>query len=387
MENSAYGFVYMTTNLVNGKMYIGQKKIDNESRWKSYLGSGVHLKKAISKYGKDNFRRDILHYAYSQKELDELEYTLIKDFNAVESDNFYNAVDGGFTATELTKINSIPIINIDTGYVFKSIKDASIWSKNTVNYIKSTFDQKHDINNKSSNLIFKHLNKVVLGYKLCGICASNYRNGVHFLFCDKCISHKKFNTKMYNLKIPNSLCYEINDLWVIEYIKNNSKGVVYGKYSKMPRTKFEEEYLECDILKSKSLIKNYTVKEIEDIIIKKYNKGTSISEISYETGINDVENILKNNNIKIRPKIYDNYKSSRYSEFFTKLSFKGEIKVFRYLFELRYYLNIRLIEELSYSDINKLLVGKIEIDDLLVEEISDIEFMKLSNLYQTLENY
>ena len=46
-----YGFVYITTNHVNGKQYIGQRKYDKQGKWKEYLGSGVVLSKAIKKYG------------------------------------------------------------------------------------------------------------------------------------------------------------------------------------------------------------------------------------------------------------------------------------------------------------------------------------------------
>jgi len=50
--------VYRTTNLVNDKFYIGYHKTKNPSD--SYLGSGTYIQRAVKKYGRVNFRKDIL---------------------------------------------------------------------------------------------------------------------------------------------------------------------------------------------------------------------------------------------------------------------------------------------------------------------------------------
>ena len=57
-----YGFIYITTNNVNGKKYIGQKKYYGNHE--VYIGSGVELKNAINKYGKENFTREIIESGY-----------------------------------------------------------------------------------------------------------------------------------------------------------------------------------------------------------------------------------------------------------------------------------------------------------------------------------
>lgn len=88
-----YGFIYITTNMVNGKKYIGQRKFS--CGWNGYLGSGVFIKRAINKYSKDNFIREIIAVAYSKEELNELEKEFIKNHNAVESADYYNLVEGG----------------------------------------------------------------------------------------------------------------------------------------------------------------------------------------------------------------------------------------------------------------------------------------------------
>ena len=53
-----YGYIYITTNLINNKKYIGCHK-SPEFDFK-YIGSGSALQQAIKKYGKENFDCKIL---------------------------------------------------------------------------------------------------------------------------------------------------------------------------------------------------------------------------------------------------------------------------------------------------------------------------------------
>lgn len=92
-ELRPYGFIYITTNLINGKRYIGKKKYSG--CWKSYLGSGIELQAAIKKYGKENFAREIIDEATSYDELNEKEKYWIRHFDAIHSDQFYNIAAGG----------------------------------------------------------------------------------------------------------------------------------------------------------------------------------------------------------------------------------------------------------------------------------------------------
>lgn len=87
------GYIYITTNLINNKKYIG-KRVDSVFReW--YLGSGIYLKNAISKYGKENFEVKMIDNTDNLNELDKMEIEYIKRYNAVESDDFYNIHPGG----------------------------------------------------------------------------------------------------------------------------------------------------------------------------------------------------------------------------------------------------------------------------------------------------
>lgn len=161
---------------MNGKRYIGQKKFDNGSRWKSYIGSGYHLQKAINKYGKDNFKRDIVDIAFSENELNEKEREWIKNYNAVEDKSYYNMIDGGNVTESLLKKNSISVICIDNNRIFDSLVDASIWSGYTVTKIKKSFKLIHDKEKyKSEDFIFRPYAKLHSNEKLCCICGKIFK--------------------------------------------------------------------------------------------------------------------------------------------------------------------------------------------------------------------
>lgn len=85
-------FIYITTNLVTNEKYIGKHYGELND---SYLGSGKILIRAIEKYGKENFKRDILYISKTAEENNIKEKEFIKAFNAVEDRTFYNIAEGG----------------------------------------------------------------------------------------------------------------------------------------------------------------------------------------------------------------------------------------------------------------------------------------------------
>ena len=85
-------YIYMTTNLINGKKYIGQHKGKPDDK---YLGSGTTLLKAIKKYGKENFSKKILCFCATREEADIKEKEYIQNYDAVNNKNFYNNSEGG----------------------------------------------------------------------------------------------------------------------------------------------------------------------------------------------------------------------------------------------------------------------------------------------------
>lgn len=89
---SKFIFVYKITNLINGKFYYGKHATNNLND--RYLGSGVLIKKAIKKYGKENFQLKILRFFDSEKDAFNFERVLVNS-NTVNDDKCYNLVEGG----------------------------------------------------------------------------------------------------------------------------------------------------------------------------------------------------------------------------------------------------------------------------------------------------
>ena len=114
------GYVYETTNLVNGMKYIGA----TTNFKNTYIGSGIEIKKAIKEYGKKNFVKRILSFAYSLSELSKLEVYFIKRANADTNSLYYNVLPrGNYSFYEDTYVE-------ENNYrILEDIKEKSLLSK------------------------------------------------------------------------------------------------------------------------------------------------------------------------------------------------------------------------------------------------------------------
>ena len=106
--------IYKTINLINGKIYIGQDCNNNVY----YFGSGFLIKKAIKKYGKINFNKDILEYCNNQKQLDEREIYWIDILDARNPKIGYNIEHGGNGSGKVSEITKIKLSNSHKGKKF-----------------------------------------------------------------------------------------------------------------------------------------------------------------------------------------------------------------------------------------------------------------------------
>ena len=114
LPDDAVGFVYLITNTVNGKMYVGKKlakfakttykvvKLKNgnkkrkkiktkiDSDWQQNYGSSPNLTEDINQLGTDNFKREILYYCKSRSECSYIEAREQFSRRVLESDDYYN---------------------------------------------------------------------------------------------------------------------------------------------------------------------------------------------------------------------------------------------------------------------------------------------------------
>lgn len=93
VSTEPYGYVYLTTNLINGMKYIGQHSSSTFD--KHYYGSGVQIKKALSEFGFENFKCEIIEWCDTFECLNEREKYWIRYYNADLNENFYNKAMGG----------------------------------------------------------------------------------------------------------------------------------------------------------------------------------------------------------------------------------------------------------------------------------------------------
>lgn len=201
-----YGFIYITTNHINGKKYIGQKKYDERDDWKDYLGSGLYLKRAIKKYGRENFTKDIIENCSTKESLNHAERYWIKKYNAMESNDFYNIASGG-----------------QGGNIYEYLDE------NSANEIKNKLSETHkDIyigerNNKSKlteNQVIEIVDRLLNGEHYSELC-KEFNVSKSTIFNIK--NHKTWTYLTENIVFPND-----------RKMRNDGKEIVqYDKYGNM----------------------------------------------------------------------------------------------------------------------------------------------------------
>jgi group I intron endonuclease len=109
--------IYKTTNLINGLIYIGKDCNNNPN----YLGSGLSIRRAVKKYGKENFKKEVIEVCDGDNWCERERYW-IKILDARNRFVGYNICEGGegFTSAE-TKGKRNPMFGIHMPSYFKGM--------------------------------------------------------------------------------------------------------------------------------------------------------------------------------------------------------------------------------------------------------------------------
>ena len=86
--------IYLITNLLNSKQYIGVTKFSLEERFLQHTKRGFFLTEAIQKYGEQKFSIELIEEVKTPEQAYELEIFYIKEYNT-KNPNGYNLTDGG----------------------------------------------------------------------------------------------------------------------------------------------------------------------------------------------------------------------------------------------------------------------------------------------------
>jgi hypothetical protein len=105
--------IYLTTNLINNKKYIGKDTNNNDS----YLGSGVDLKKDIKMFGKSNFKKEILEYCNNKQHLVEREEYYLQKYDVENNPEFYNKTNKSFGNSGQTEEGKKKISEARKGWI------------------------------------------------------------------------------------------------------------------------------------------------------------------------------------------------------------------------------------------------------------------------------
>lgn len=213
-------YIYKITNLLNSKIYIGYHfSIDIEKD--KYMGSGKLIQKAIKKYGKHNFKREILHSVETLVEALEIERNLV-NLDFVQNEMTYNCVIGGrvgnrfyYNEGSVHNKGKVSMFNLENG------KLVYIAKENVNEYLQNGFDL--GTGKKDHCPIFDIGRQTIIYVPKCNI--QDFLNTEKFILknttSDKLVVHHNESNQLKYIN-PDELDYHLSN----GYNLGNSKSGV-----------------------------------------------------------------------------------------------------------------------------------------------------------------
>jgi hypothetical protein len=141
MEEKQWKYiVYETTNLINGKIYVGLHKTKDPDTFDGYIGDGIYITQpytymnpkykfqyAVKKYGPKNFKRKTLAIFNTLKEASDLEEQIVNE-KFLERSDVYNMILGGLGGYFITNRIKVFQYDVNGNYLkeYESFADAAL---------------------------------------------------------------------------------------------------------------------------------------------------------------------------------------------------------------------------------------------------------------------
>lgn len=176
------GYIYKITNLINNKIYIGQTRFLVEERFKQHLYEAKKgelqypLYRAIRKYGKDNFKLEIIEYV-KDEDLNKKEQYWIQYYDSyIKNNKGYNCTYGGEGNATIDKLEIFALW--DQGLSIQQISDKTSHNRGAIRKILQTYENYSiEESNKRGDLIqSKNRFQTINQYDLKGNFINSFYN-------------------------------------------------------------------------------------------------------------------------------------------------------------------------------------------------------------------
>jgi len=314
MENENIFCIYKIINIINGKIYIGQTTQNLEKRMSKHFSDAKTKRKksykihnAINKYGRDNFKYEVIEYVDNQILLNERECYWIKYYDCIK--NGYNILVGGMIGrskiwlgrkhTEETK-KKMSIAQ--KGKIVSDITKQKLSKAKMNSIMPSSFEHPNSINIVQINKDTYELINIFGSIREAEISINgHYTGNIHNV-----INNNKTNKTAYGYVWLTIDEYEHNKNNISKYIDNIFENYIYYGKTKIVQLDYKGNYINQfdSILEAQNLFNDTCI--IRSCLKKslKIAHGYQWDTFdNYNIYINDTQYYIINDNILNKDKI------------------------------------------------------------------------------------